>query len=229
MSQSAVALMDQVDQVLHEVEAGSAKAAEARRIVRAVDRLVTQVDAFEKEFGNLPTPYNMSWADDVEAIAVSASPKAVEELMAKLDKMIGAADLIGLDTDELKRAADLKGRYAALGKVSKGPAFPPGTARNLGVELIVDCDCGDLHAVSTYGDWSSIRYAAKKHGQECAVANPGLGESLVNDLDRVRHSVVEARESTRSGGLVFTVDGAPLVEGAAAVAEKGAELLGETK
>lgn len=204
---TAVELMDEADGLLHEVEAGAAQAVAANRIVRATDRLVKMVDAYEKEFGDLPQEYDLTWVDHLDEVVYRTSPQAVEAVMDRIDKMVAAAEVVGLSPGELARAEGLQARYAELGKRKRGPAFASG-ARNLGVPLTVECACGEFTANSTYGDWSSIRYAARKHGKVCAVANPGLTDALTNDLDRVRESVVKSRVSTRSGGLTFKVDGA---------------------
>lgn len=205
---STAELMDEIDGDLGLMESRVEAVKAGKSILRQVDRLVTAVDEFEKSYFELPNGgYDMTWADELEAELDKGSVDSVGEKVATLASALGAAQLIGLTDDEVARGLDIVARYQAAkdAKSAKGNAFAPGSSRNLGVPIEVVCSCGDFHSRSTNGDWSSIRYAAKSHAETCDRANPGLSAALVNDLDRVRESIVTKRENTESGGLSFTV------------------------
>jgi hypothetical protein len=210
--------MDEVEaklpSVLADIETNTAKAKQVKTAKRRTDQLRELLDELDpgtehlagtvELVGKLESKYPVPSVDGFKTEVVTMS-------LTALSKAVEAADLVpGVPVEDCKAAIarweGIEAKLADAFKATPAPASSDGT-RNVGAHINVTCACGDFERNSAQGDWTSIRYQAKEHAKTCATANPGLGDQLTNDLDRVRDSLINRRENTVSGGLRFTIEG----------------------
>jgi DNA-directed RNA polymerase subunit F len=145
-----------------------------------------------------------------EAIAKVASMLPVKsddmkERLSMAQKALDAADLLpDVPVDDLEAVlARAEAVYAAKPSAATGKAQ---NVRGIGTPIHVECDCGDFVRESKTGDWTSIRYQAKTHADECSKANPDESGEYLNHFDHARDAIVTKRQANfRTGGLVFSL------------------------
>jgi phage-related protein len=214
------ALEADLDAVEANFEAAQEKAGLAKSVNRRLETLVEDAKNLLGEGKSTFVEFESASASlsaSVQTFANVANPAAaisaeVKDHAGKVAQAIDVAELVpGVNVDKaqdaMKRFADVQERFASLaGRKTTRGASPASGLRALGVDIGFHCGCG-FERHSPKGDWTSIRHQAKTHGAECATANPGLGDSLTNDLDRVRHELIEQRNSpVTSGGLRFVIE-----------------------
>lgn len=205
MATTANEIIDEFQELVRKLEDSAGAAIVAKVTVRAIENLHKQAEELSAHVDwielTLPTDKQV---EALKGLTLDETP----EMSTMADKVRNAC--IAAEFDETINAdlgRKLLAQYdAALDarKARKGTAVQS-KMRGLGALITVTCGCGWVRN-SPRGDWTSIRYQAKEHGKECDTANPGRGEQLTNDLDRVRHHLVDRREEVVSGGLTFTID-----------------------
>jgi hypothetical protein len=198
-----LAVVNEVDGILDGIEAASEHAGQIRGVMRQAKRLSEALDDLESELGvTCGDRVLLESVGHLEGYLPTAN-EHLDELVHQLTttKDAGAIFTDLIPVEEIDKVLARHREVMAAAKTSS----KPGKTRGIGAEITVDCACGAFTRSSTNGDWTSIRYQAKKHAEECKVANPH--DEFINNLDEVRHSIVDRRENIESGGLTFEVAG----------------------
>jgi hypothetical protein len=195
------ALIDEVHHRLDAIESAAEQAGQIRGAVRTAKRLQESLEGLTTDLGITFDLSTLEQVGRLEAYLPTDDPDLADKV-SMVAKALDASEILpDIPADDCREVLE---RHALVMKAAKSSA-KPGKTRGIGAEITVACDCGDFVRTSSGGDWTSIRYQAKKHAEECSQANPY--DEFINDLDDVRRSIVDRRENIRSGGLRFTVEG----------------------
>lgn len=196
-------LVTETNEILDGMEAGAGAAGDVKVAVRRITSLKTALEALPEA---LTTEADFS-ALDVLARELQASlPVKTADMEERLSLAQKALDAVGLLPDIPQEALEALLARAEAVFAAKPSTAKRATVRGIGVPIRVDCACGAFTRESSNGDWTSIRYQAKTHAEECKVANPDESGEFMLHLDNVRHAIVdERRESFKAGGLTFTL------------------------
>jgi len=176
--------------------------------------------AFEHLYETLDSPEMLSleniqeeWTAGGRLFRLGEVPEDVQDAVSGIEKMLELSEMVNIpNEDDLRELVAgfhvaLRDAEAMLEKAGSTARSGTKGIRGIGVELGVSCDCGQFARNSTNGDWTSIRYQAKVHAEECSTANPA-DDDYINNLDLVREAIVaDGLAEWKSGGLTFTREG----------------------
>lgn len=196
-------LIDEINGTLDTMEDAAGTAGEIKATVRRVHSLKTAMEELPESLVN---DEDFKFLDRVAEDLTAALPVKTPELEARLSMARRALDAAGLLPDVPEEALEAVLARAEAVFAAKPTSAKKPTVRGIGVPIRVDCGCGSFTRESTGGDWTSIRYQAKKHAEECSVACPDETGEFTLHFDNARHAIVDERQSEfKAGGLTFSL------------------------